>query len=177
MLHTQLAALALAVAAVTASGCGSSKTTTTTTAAQTTASTTTASSTTPTPVASGAPLSRAQWIAQGDAICERTQDKINTLAARNSAEVIDALPQAAIYYTTEVEDLSKLTPPKSMAHDWEVIINNIHLFGEYTTIVSQNIKGHRVALPNALRAKVAKIQTNIITTAKRDGFKECAIGE
>ena len=177
MLHTQLAALALAVVAVTASGCGSSKSTTTTTAAQTAASTTATSSTTPTTIATGTPLSRAQWITQGDAICESTEDKVNALAARTSAEVIDALPQAAIYYASEAESLGKITPPKSMTHDWEQIVNDIHLFGEYTNIVSQNIKQHHVAFSNELRAKIAKLQANMIGTAKRDGFKWCSIGE
>jgi hypothetical protein len=38
-----------------------------------------------------------------------------------------ALPQAGILYAVEAENLSKLVPPKSMAHDWEQIINDIHV--------------------------------------------------
>jgi hypothetical protein len=178
MLHTQLAALALAAMATAASGCGSSKTGSATTAAATTTSAiTSATATQPTKIATGAPLPRAQWIAKGDAICQGVQTKLETVHGRTSAQFSRALPQAGIYYAAEAESLSKLVPPKSMAHDWEQIVNDVHVFGEYTNVVVQNIKEHRVAFPNSLRAKVARIQANMIATAKRDGFKWCSIGE
>lgn len=175
MLHTQVAMLALTVAALATSGCGSSKTestATTTTAASTNPATTTA----PT-VATGTPLSRTRWIAAGDAICENVQNKLEALKSRTTAQLKRVLPQAAIYYAAEAESLSKLVPPKTMAHDWEQIINDVHLYGEYTSTAVQNINAHHETLTPSFRAKVASIQTNMITTAKRDGFKWCSIGE
>lgn len=176
MLHTQVVMLVLVVAALTASGCGSSKTESTTTAAKTTAST--VSTTTPTPtIVTGAPLSHAQWIAAGDAICENVQNKLNALKSRTTAQLERVLPQAAVYYAAEAESMSKLVPPKAMAHDWQQIIYDAHLYGEYTSVAVQNIKEHHATLSPSFRAKVASIQTNMITTAKHDGFKWCSEGE
>jgi hypothetical protein len=178
MLHTQLAALALAVAAVTASGCGSSKTGSTTTAAETTASTASTASvnTTPATIATGAPLSRARWIAEGDAICATTNDKFATLGARNNTQFLRALPQAAIYYTSESEDLSKLVAPKSMTHDWEQIVDDIHLTGEYANAVAQDIKANQQQSGVQLLRKAEELRKDTLHIAKRDGFKWCSLG-
>jgi hypothetical protein len=166
--------LSLAVAALAASGCGSSKTeSTTTAAAQATASTTAAAPT----ITTGAPLSHAQWIAAGDAICEGVQNKLNALKSRTTAQLERVLPQAAVYYAAEAESMVKIVPPKAMAHDWQQIIDDVHLYGEYTSVAVQNIKEHHETLTPSFRAKVASIQTSMITTAKRDGFKWCSEGE
>jgi hypothetical protein len=173
MLHTQLAALALAAMATVASGCGSSKTGSATTAASTSPTTTAP----PATVATGKPLSRARWIAAGDAICESTQTKVNALHGRTSAELLRDIPQAAVYYAAEAESMSKLVPPKSMAHDWETIVDDVHVYGEYTNTAIQNAKEHHGLLTAAFREKIAKLQASMIATAKRDGFKWCSIGE
>lgn len=176
MLHTQLAALALAVLAASASGCGSSKTgsATTTTAAQ--ATPTTPITTTPTKVAAGAPLARAQWIAAGDAICASTNDKFATLGAHNPGQFVGALPQAAIYYTSESEDLSKLVAPKSMARDWEEIVNDIHLTGEYADAVAQDVKEKQQQTASQMLKKAEALRKETLRIARRDGFKWCSLG-
>jgi hypothetical protein len=182
MLHTQLAALALAAAAVIASGCGSSKTESTTTAASTTTPTTTPSpatastpttSTAPVKIATGVALTHTQWIADGDAICVNTQAKLGTLGARTMAALVSELPQAATYEAVEAEELGKLVPPKSMAHDWETIVSGIHLYSEYTNQAAQYIKTTQKIGGTAL-AKADQLELQILETAKRDGFKRCS---
>jgi hypothetical protein len=176
MLHTQLAALALAVLAASASGCGSSKAGSTTTPAQTTPATTVATTPTIPTTANGAPLTRAQWIAAGDAICANTNDKFATLGAHNGTQFVRALPQAAIYYTSESEDLSKLVAPKSMAHDWEQIVEDIHLTGEYANAVAQDVKEKQEQSASQLLKKAEELRKDSLQIAKRDGFKWCALG-
>lgn len=177
MLHNQVVMLALAVAALVASGCGSSKGGSTTTAAQATASTAASTTAAAPTVATGAPLSRTQWIAAGDAICEGVQNKLNALKSRTTAQLERVLPQAAIVYASEAENMGKIVPPKTMARDWQQIIDDVHLYGEYTSVAVQNIKEHHQTFTPSFRAKVASIQTNMINTAKRDGFKWCSEGE
>jgi hypothetical protein len=178
MLHTQLAALALAAAAVIATGCGSSKTESTTTAASTTTPATTATTpppanTTPAKVATGAPLTHAQWISEADAICASTAAKLSALSARTQAALALQLPQAAAYYTAESEELGKLVPPKPMAHDWTLIVSDIHLLSGYTDQAAQYIKTtHKIGGP-AL-AKATRLEIQELATAKRDGFNQCA---
>ena len=181
MLHTQLAALALAAAAVIATGCGSSKTESTTTAASTTTPSTTATTaattappvnTTPIKIATGTPLSHAQWISAGDAICASTAAKIAALGARTEATLILELPQAGTYYTAESEELGKLVPPKSMTHDWQLVVNNIHQLDGYAVQTAQYVKTtHKIGGP-AL-AKAVQLETQTATITKRDGFKQC----
>jgi hypothetical protein len=164
MLHTQLAALALAAAAVIASGCGSSKN-------ESTAASTSTPSTTAT-AATGAPLSLARWISEGNAICKNTEAKLATLNAHTQAQLANELPLAASYYTVQAEELAKLVPPKSMAHDWEQIIDDIHLFSEYTDKAAEYIKtAHKVDGP-AL-AKATNLQRQVVAMVKHDGFTHC----
>lgn len=181
MLRTQLAAATLALAALAASGCGSSKSgATTTSAAATTATTTSAEPTTTTPsvtVTNGKSLSLAHWVAAGDAICQRVQNQLATISAHNPTQFERGLPQAAIIYTNEAEDLGKLAPPKTSVHDWETYINDVHLYSEYTNTILQEFKaGHKTISP-ALQAKLAALQSSEITIGKRYGFKVCSIGE
>jgi hypothetical protein len=178
MLHSQLAALALAAAALAASGCGSSKAKqATTTAASTTASTTTpATGTGSVTFATGKPLSHARWIAAGDAICERTQNKIETLAYHSTAQLVSHLPQAALYYLAEAEALAKLVPPPSKAHDWEQIVNDTLHFSEYANAAIPYIREHGKLSPATIQT-TAKIQRSMKSIGGRDGFKWCSQGE
>jgi hypothetical protein len=184
MLHTQLAALALAAAAVFASGCGSSKSESTTTVSATTpstaATTTTAAAAVPpvstkaVKISTGTPLTHARWVAEGDAICASTDAKLASLGAHTESELASELPQAAVYYTVESEELAKLVPPKSMAHDWAQIVDNLHLFSVYTDQAAQYIKtAHKVESP-AL-AKAVQTQKKVLITARHDGFKRCSL--
>lgn len=175
MSRKQLPAVTLALTALAAAGCGSSKggaTTTASTAAATTPPVTTSTA----PVAAGRPLSRARWIAAGDAVCHRVQNQLASVTSDTPAQFARALPQAAIFYATEAEDLGKLVPPRAMARDWAAYVNDVHLFGEYTTIADEELrKGQRLMSPS-LRAKVAALQADMKLRATRDGFKWCAIG-
>lgn len=178
MSHTKLAALALAAAAVAASGCGSSKTgTTATTAASTTAPTTTSAPNTHTvTLATGKPLSRARWIAVGDAICEHLQDKIETLGYRHTSELVAHLPTAAAYYLTEAEELAKVVPPPDKANDWKQIVNDVYNFSQYTSAAIPYIKAHG-QLSHKTIVQTAAIQRSMKGIGARDGFKWCSQGE
>lgn len=176
MLHTQLAALALAAAAVIASGCGSSKTesstTATTAASTTTASTTATVPTTPAKVATGVALTRTQWIADGNAICQSTEAKFRALDAHTETQLASELPLAASYYTAQAEELAKLIPPKSKAHEWEQVVDDIHLVSEYTDQAAEYIKkAHQLHGP-AL-AKASQLQKQVVATARRNGLTRC----
>jgi hypothetical protein len=178
MLHTQLAALALAVAALAVSGCGSSKSKSTTSAASaTTSATATATvppvSTTPVKVSTGVPLSQTRWIAEANAICQNTATKLVALDAHTQAQLANQLPLAASYYTIQAEELAKLVPPKSMANDWQKVIDDIHLFSEYADQAAQDIKTtHKVE--NPALAKAARSQRQAIAIITHDGLTHCA---
>ena len=179
----QLAAMAVAAAALTAAGCGSSKsshTTGTTTAAQTTTTATPAPAPVPAngqeiKVASGTPLSHATLISKGDAICTRANAKLSTSTARTQEDFARLLPQSASYERTEASELSKLVPPSSLAPDWQHIITDLQKFSELSSRAGEYaaVKNFQAALPLAVAGN--KAQQDMVTIAKRDGFKVCSV--
>ena len=184
MLHAGLSALALATIVLTAAGCGSSsKSTTGTTAAASTPSTARTASI-PTPPAqtlpahtvklvTGTPLTRARWIAAGDAICARVNRKVAGNPVVTAADYARLLPEFAAYYSKEATDLSKLVPPASMAHDGEQLVNGLQLLSEYLIKASQPYAAGNTSAGRQLFKAALLVQQRPIAVAKRDGFKQC----
>ena len=180
MLRTQFAALTLAVTALAASGCGESSKTTSNSSATTTAtaSTTGASGPTTPPatsvkVATGAPLSRARFIAAADAICAQTNTKLAAVTVITSKEFARQLPEVVIYDTTEISELSKLVPPPALAHDWETILTDFHGFTEDSNLVAQKLKAKdpKTVAPTVTAAQ--NLHRSLDAIAARDGFRHC----
>jgi hypothetical protein len=172
MLQMLLVALALVMTALVATGCGKSSKTATTAAATTTAS---APTPTPTTVAAGKPLSRSQWLAEGDAICARAKAKTSALSINSVPDFARVYPQIAVYNRAEAAELSKLAPPATMTHDWTRIVNNIKLHAKYVSEVAQHVRAKEekaAGKPFHLAVVVLEEQLAI---AKRDGFKQCSI--
>jgi hypothetical protein len=192
MLHMQLAALALVATSLAASGCGgSSKTETATSAATPTATTSTttdvASTTSPLPpatpvkVATGKPLTRAQLIAKADAICARTNVKVDAVSTRVDAptsvvkkEIAQGFPRVAIYERRETNELIKLVPPASMAHDWGLIISDFHRYVEYADAAARYAEAKNLKAVVPLIKPGEKVHEHLNAVAKRAGFKYCS---
>jgi hypothetical protein len=175
MSNTRLSVLAVGLAAAVVSACGSAKGGAARTAASSTGPAVSVPASTKTPVVStaGAPLPHARWIAKGDAICERALAKVSTLTSRNAAQFIRALPQAAIYYSAEAESLGKLAPPRPRMHDWERIVRDLHLIGEYASAAGRDQRAPMTVMHDVL-SKTSPLQADMIATARRDGFKWCS---
>lgn len=177
MLHARFAAFAVAAStALAASGCGSSKPASTSSVASPTTTTTVPPSvaTTPVTLATGKPLTRAQLISRGDAICASAITKLTATTVRSTPEFARVLPQAAIYLGTEAEGLSRLVPPASMTRDWTRIVNDIHFASEYTTKSAQYLKEKLEKSAGQLYAKANLLNAQSKAIAKRDGFKRCS---
>jgi hypothetical protein len=189
MLHLCIAILVLALSGFAVSGCGgSSKTTSTVASASTpttesTATTETTSSTpaTPPPITGatvtlvhGKPLSRASWLAAGDAICARTNTLLSSVKIRTEKQYGLLLPQAAAYDRAEVAQLRKIVPPTADTADWLLIINNLQKFGEYTQKVAEDMQANNVVGATPLVKAGSALRADVAAIAKRDGFHECA---
>jgi predicted outer membrane protein len=124
MLQAQFVVLALVII-VTAAGCGSAKGKTPATTSSYTATATTASET-----QSGKPLTRAEWIAAGEAICKRTNAQLGSLHIKSLKDYARVLPQAASYDQAESSELGRLVPPASMASDWKKRVSGFNKFGD-----------------------------------------------
>lgn len=186
MLGMSFVALMVGAAALVASGCGgSSKTSPASRTASRSVPPTKVSATMQTepqiptsgiPLASGRPLSKAEWIKRGEAICTRSNTRAAAITATQPREYATALPQIALYVRLEARELSKLVPPTPKAHDWARYVDGLWLASQYAVEAANKLKAKatfqtaRSALirANSLHEEIDKI-------AKRDGFTECAV--
>jgi hypothetical protein len=186
MLLIQPLALALAAIMLVASGCGgSSKTDSTAKVANTTSTATTAttaSTTAPThtvtavKVATGKPLTHAQLIAAGDAICAQANTKRRAVVVITPKDLARNLPQIAIYDNTETNELGELVPPASMAHQWAQILADFQAVGEYVSNMSQYAQANNLTSVHAFYVKAEASHEKAIVIAKQAGFKRCSRG-
>lgn len=184
MLHVQLGALALTLLAtmLAAAGCGGSSKTTETTASTTTttgASTPAVPTTASVPavtvtVASGKPLSRAQWIAKGDAICVRLSNELEGLSVKKAAELPRVLPLEAAYVRNEVAQLAKLVPPASKASDWQQFLTAGLQWAEGSAKLAEDGKLGDAITKAPLATAVVAIHEHLKQIAKIDGFQHCS---
>jgi hypothetical protein len=182
MLHTQIAALALAATALAVSGCGgSSKTVSTTTAAAvsttattSTATTGTATTSTPATTAAGKPLTRTELIAKTDAICARITAKRSSTKFTEAKDYAHLVPPLAAYEQAEAAELIKLTPPASMAGEWKQIASRVQTVANDTATIGHDILTNQDSAGGALLTKTTAILVQMNAIAKRDGFTSCA---
>ncbi|MGA9283821.1 MAG: hypothetical protein WBV85_00090 [Solirubrobacteraceae bacterium] len=186
-----LAILALAAVALAVSGCGkSSKAESTSTSAEntpTTQATTTQATTSTTPAATkttstgevklkaGAPLSRAVWIAKGDAICARANIARHAQAAKTEAQIVRLIPQVAAHDHLEAVELSKLVPPANRQSDWKILVGDAQKTSEYAIQLGEYAEAKRYDEAQPLFAAAAKVQEQIEAIGRRDGFKKCSV--
>ena len=181
-MHTRLPVLVLVVTVLSIAGCGgsgkaSSNSVSSTDAGSTSAGATSASTTTPgtTAIASGTPLSRSRLIAKADAICQRLSAELSaspTISTKQ--ELIAAASRRTALEQAALAELSKLTPPGSMAHDYQQL-----LAGRQTVIEDLKKLGEDTATGNtraedAVYASSASVIRQMAATAQRNGFKYCA---
>ena len=169
MLHSQLAALALAATTLAASGCGGSPK-----AGSTAAPISTTATTATVKVASGNPLTRAELIAAAGAICKRIDARHASLNLATQQAIAREIPVFAAYQKAALAELSKLTPPPSMAHDWKQFAAAAHTlardmarFGEYAK-ANPPIATYARILPT-----IDKDERHVSALAKRDTINEC----
>jgi hypothetical protein len=190
MLHTQLAALVLALTTLVVSGCGGSSKSTVASNATTQASTgSTEPSTSSTPSGTGSTQTSASadesLIAQANTICRHTKAVVAANNPRVKPGHSDTLQQTAArisrsvsYVSQEGTELAKLTRSSSSSHQWQPLISAIHVFsGDLNGYVVAIRTGAPQATDNQLLQKVTSGQGQMGPAATRIGATECATPE
>jgi hypothetical protein len=121
-------------------------------------------------------LSRARLIARAEAICERFNAEIAAVAAKNTsvAEIERQVPRNAALELAALGELSKLTPPSTMAREWRAIL------GYRRALVGQLVELARAAKQSDARAistlTAAKGREHelLLSAATHAGFRSCA---
>jgi len=177
MLFSYLATLAFATMALATSGCGgSSKSGTTHTVVATAATTTADSATVPTggeKVAAGKPLTRAKLVARANAICGSTHTKLSAISVKTGEQFTRVLPQIAIYDSAEFKELSKLTPPASMAHEWSRILGGVHLYSEYVNRIANYAQANNSTSAAPLFRAANALHRQLVVIAAHNGVRHC----
>jgi hypothetical protein len=177
MLHVQLAALALATTALAAAGCGStSKQSSTDGSVGGSTTTMTATATSSKPI-TPQPLTRAKLIAQANVICRQVnarRAKMRIMEIKTPQDYARFVPPFASYQQAMFAKLDKLIPPASMAKDWIQILAQAKTLADDMTRIGEYAKANEIGEVDGMLPPSTKAQEQMIVTAKRDGFKDCA---
>jgi hypothetical protein len=165
-MRNRLSAVVLVAATLAAGGCGDGS-------SQTPASGATRSSGS---LPSGGPLSRSELIARADAICLRLNNELAATAAKSVGmrEIARVSPRHAALEQTAVMELSKLTPPASIARDWRQIVAYRQTLAEELALLGRYAKVKNARSVRALAVSKKHLHRQLTTVATRDGFKRCS---
>jgi hypothetical protein len=178
MSRSRSMALALAALALTAAGCGES--TKGSTASRTTTATQAASQTTPAappkPAESSARVSHptsSQLIAEANSICTQLNNGAHTIHVSSLRSIAATTPKLVGFYQTAITEMKKLTPPASVASDWQAMI------ADFEKIEGKVLASGRYASVDdgkgTLKAdvEIGAIQKHRSAIAKRDHMDGC----
>lgn len=167
----RIVVLLLAATAAAISGCGGGSKAT---SASTSASRSTAPASSHTTVASNKPLSRAEFIERGDAICYRLNARRKSTSFSNPAGYKRVMPPLAAYEMEGVNEMDQLVPPSSLASTWRQIVIDSRTVAEVTRLVPTFKKGTSDALGKKYDIILGKAIYRMVHAAQRVGFKECS---
>jgi hypothetical protein len=145
MQYTRVAAIALTVTTLAASGCGSS----------------------------AKPLTRAELTAKADAICKTVTAKISSKSIKTQQEVAHVAAELASFEQTALTDLSKLVPPTELEDDWKQFVAGAQTLAERTAKLGEYAKANNLKGAKGLITSSEATQRQMVTIAKRDGLTAC----
>jgi hypothetical protein len=172
MSGTRLVALTLAATTLAVYGCGESTKPKSASTATPTQAAATSSPSEPPPVP-GQPLTKSALIARADKICARVITRLNSLRINTLQDAALTAPQTATIEQAASEDLSKLTPPASMASDWKRIVAGVHALAQVTAKLGEYAKANQAEAAGRLISTGQKRPARLLAPAKRDGFTQC----
>lgn len=122
------------------------------------------------------PLSKAQLLAAGESVCRHLNKELAASkdVIRTQADYARVAPQRAAIVSASMVELKKLTPPASIAGDWQKIVSDRQSLDEYITKLGQDATAKD---SNAIRLALASssvVVQDLYAVATRVGLKECA---
>ena len=153
MAHTRIALFALATITVVGAGCGSNR------------------------PSNGPDMTRAELTARADAVCRRMntmRHSITTGIASFERDYVLLLPPLVAYERSAVTELGRLTPPASLAGDWQEIITNIRTLTKNTATTIEYARSNNLKGLSELNTPDNEADQRIFAIATRDGFSDCA---
>ena len=176
-MRTRLPVLML-IAAVSLAGCGgsskssssSSPATTTAASTETTAATTTSTATIA--KGTGPPLSKSALASRANAICRQLNTYLNKPGA-NGSNITHIAAERGAAEQAALTKLSKLTPPASMAGDYEQMLKARQMVIEDLKKIGENATTGKTAADASVYASSALVLRQLAPNAQRNGFTYC----
>lgn len=119
-------------------------------------------------------LTRAQLIAKGDAICYRLNVRRSATRIERPQDYETLFPALAAYELTGATEMSNLTPPTSMARDWQQMIAGARNVARATAMVHTDSEARSKAFSERVEPVLFAGIKQLTAAARRAGFKECS---
>jgi hypothetical protein len=168
----RLAWCATAAAALLTAGCGGSDSKGDEPSASTPAGTTS--------TAAEPAITKAEFIAQADRACRKTQTKQNELrreaVGKKTSELVPTLRRQATLAQTLADDLGKVSTPEGDATSVAAFIDSVRKIGIYSKALSDSIEAKHDKTASHLATKLVNWRQVEHTLGQSYGFKVCARG-
>src|SRR5665811_446099 len=115
----------------------------------------------------------ARLIASADGICRRFNAQLTGESRAQTSDIARTAPRNAAIESRAVGELSKLTPPASLASDWSQILAYRRTLAQELVVLAQDARAGNAAGMRALAASKKKVRNELSRLAARDGFKDC----
>jgi len=169
----RLALCATAATALLTSGCGGSNSSGDN---GSTASTTVAT----TSIAAKPALTKAEFVAQADSACHKTQKKQNELrreaVGKQTSELVPTLRKQADLAQALADDLGAITPPEGDATSVAAFVDSVRKIGVYSKALSDSIEAKHDKPAHNLANKLVSWRQVEHTLGQSYGLKVCARG-
>lgn len=119
-------------------------------------------------------MTRAQLIAKADAVCVQLNAQLAANVVNKANSFAVALPQAAAYEHAESVQLAKLVSPSSMAKDWHSFLAETQRWAQDTAKLGAAARAGHFNPGSPLVTLATKTHSNLVSIAKRAGFKQCS---
>lgn len=177
-MRTLLPPLALIAAVLAVGGCGSSSSKGSTSAKESSVAGQTAASSGEASKqgSAGAALSAAQLVGRADAICKRYNARIARLpnTVHNAADYAHIAPPRVALYKAALAELNKLTPPASLASDWQRMIAARAALAKALSRLAEDGATNNLEDIRPVLVSTAHVGEQIATSATQAGLIECA---
>jgi alkylhydroperoxidase family enzyme len=120
-------------------------------------------------------LTNAQFIAQADAICDRSNARITAIKPRNNSpsEVQRIVPRHLALERATIAALEKLTPPEALAGNWAQVLKVRRTLAHELDELLAAAKRHDAAAIGKLGSAKGLAHLVLTNAAHGAGLKQC----
>ena len=119
---------------------------------------------------------RGAFLARAEGICLQVNKQIAILKPKSEspAEIVRVAGPHAAIERASISELSRLTPPAAVAHDWRQIVTDRRALADELAALVKAARANDSAAIQRLAASKKKTHKKLLAAATRAGFKSCS---